>query len=122
MASRPLRTVLVVEHEPQVMRVLREILGRAGFTVLPARSGEGALRLYEEHNAAIDLLLIDCLPPEIEQLAHRHPELKVLGLSGYAGAEFAGNVPVLKKPFTPAALVGAVRSVLDGEPETARSA
>jgi CheY-like chemotaxis protein len=118
MASRPPRTVLVVEHEPQVLRVLREILRRAGFTVLPARSGAGALRLFQEHGAAIDLLLIDCLPPEIEQLARRHPELKLLGLFGYAGAEFAGNVPVLKKPFTPAALVGAVHSVLEGEPKT----
>lgn len=122
MPSPAFTTVLVVEHEPQVLRVLREILSRAGYTVLPARSGEGALRLYEKHSAAVDLLLIDCLPPEIEQLARRHPGLKVLGLSGYAGAEFADNVPVLKKPFTPAALVGAVRSVLGGEPVTARPA
>lgn len=116
MPLRKSTTVLVVEREPQVLHVLQEILARAGFMVLPARSGEGALRLYEQHQSKVDLLLIDCQPPEIAQLTRRHPGLKVLGLSGSAGAEFASDVPVLNKPFTARALVGAIRSVLGAAP------
>jgi CheY-like chemotaxis protein len=105
-------TVLVIEHEPQVRQLLREILDRAGFSVLQARNAEGALRLYEQHSCAIDLLLVDGQPPEIRELSARHPGLKVLGLSGFGGSDFAAGMPILSKPFTPAALVGAVKSLL----------
>ena len=108
MPSRSLATVLVVEREPQVLRVLKEILGRAGITVLAARSGQKALRLYEQHQSVVDLLLVDCLHPEVEQIASQHPGLKVLGLTGAAEEEFAGKLTVVQKPFTPAALVQAV--------------
>ncbi len=105
-------TVLVVEREPQVRQLLREILDRAGFSVLQARNAEGALQIYEQHRSVIDLLLVDAQPPEIRELSARHPGLKVLGLSGFGGSEFSGELPILSKPFTPEALVRAVRSLL----------
>lgn len=105
-------TVLVIEHEPQVRQLLREILDRAGYAVLQARNAEGALRLYEQHRCAIDLLLVDGQPPEIRELSARHPGLKVLGLSGFGGSDFSTGMPFLRKPFTPEALVGAVRTLL----------
>jgi DNA-binding response OmpR family regulator len=112
MPSRSSATVLVVERDPSVVRLLREILSRAGFTVLSARSAERALRLYELQRTGIGLLLIDGLPSEVEQIVRKHPELKVLCLSGLAGAEWDGDMPVLYKPFTPAALLQAIRSLL----------
>jgi CheY-like chemotaxis protein len=112
MPSRTPATVLVVEHEPEVLRVLRDILARAGFAVLLARSVEKALQLYEQHRLEVDLLVIDGRLPEIEQLTSPHPELKVLRLSGFAEGASASGLPVLNKPFTPAALVEAVRSLL----------
>jgi CheY-like chemotaxis protein len=116
MPSRTLATVLVVEDEPQVQWLLRDILARAGFTVLLARSGEKALQIYEQHRREVDLLVIDDRSPEIEQLTSQHPELKVLRLSGFAEGESVSDLPVLNKPFTPVALVEAVRSLL-GRPE-----
>lgn len=112
MPSRSLATVLVVERDPSVVRLLREILSRAGFAVLSARTVERALRLCELQRTGIGLLLIDGLPSEVEQLAGKHTELKVLCLSGLAGAEWAGDMTVLRKPFTPAALIKAIRSLL----------
>ncbi len=114
MPFRKMATVLVIEHEPQVRQLLREILDRAGFSVLHARNAEGALRLYEQHRSAIDLLLVDAQPPEIAELSARHPGLKVLGLSGSGGSGFSAGLPILQKPFTPDALVGAVRMLLEG--------
>lgn len=116
MPSRTTATVLVVEYDPQVLCVLRDILVRAGFTVLLARSGEKALQVYQQHRMEVDLLVTDGLPPEIEQLTSQRPELKVLRLSGFAGAESASGLPMLNKPFTPAALVEAVRALL-GRPQ-----
>jgi len=112
MPSRASATVLLVERDPSVVRLLREILSRAGLAVLSARDAERALRLYELQRTGIDLLLIDGLPSEVEQIVRRRPELKVLCLSGLAGAEWDGAMPVLYKPFTPAALLQAIRSLL----------
>jgi len=105
-------TVMVIEREPAVRQLLKEILQRAGFSVLQARTAESAIRLYEQHRSAIDVLLIDGQPPELKELSKRHPGLKVLGLSGVGGSEFTGEMPVLSKPFAPEALVDAVRSLL----------
>lgn len=112
MPSRASATVLLVERDPSVVRLLREILSRAGFTVLSARNAERALRLHELQRTGIDVLLIDGLPSEVEQIVRKRPELKVLCLSGLAGAEWAPDMTVLHKPFTPAALLQAIRSLL----------
>jgi CheY-like chemotaxis protein len=104
--------VLVVEHEPQVLRVVKEILARAGFDVLQARSSARALRICEQHRSTVDLLLVDCSRREFEEIARKFPELKILGLSGASGAEFAGRLQVVQMPFTPSALVDAVHSAL----------
>lgn len=120
MPSRTPATVLVVEHEPQVLCVLRDILARAGFAVLLARGVEKALQLCAQHRLEVDLLVIDGEPPEIEQLTSRRPEMKVLRLSGIAEGASASGSPVLSKPFTPVALVEAVRSLLRPEAPPAR--
>jgi CheY-like chemotaxis protein len=119
MPSRATATILVVEQDPQLLCVLRDILAKAGFTVLLARSGEKALQVYEQHRREVDLLVIDSRPPAIAQLTSQHPELKVLQLSGFAEGEPASDLPVLDKPFTPAALVEAVRSLLGRPDESA---
>ena len=121
MASETPATILVVEQDPQLLSVLRDILVRAGFTVLLARSGEKARQVYEQHRREVDLLVIDNGPPEIEHLTSQHPELKVLQLSGFPDGEPARDLPLLNKPFTPAALVEAVRSLLGRPDESAPS-
>lgn len=119
MPSETPATILVVEQDPQLLSVLRDILARAGFKVLPARSGEKARQVYEQHRREIDLLVIDNRPPEIEHLTSQHPELKILQLSGFAEGEPASDLPVLNKPFTPTALVEAVRTALGRPDESA---
>lgn len=106
-------TVMVIEREPAVRQLLKEILQRAGFTVLQARTAESAIRLYEQHRSGIDVLLIDGQAPELNELSKRYPGLKVLGLSGVGGTEFTAGMPILSKPFVPEQLVEAVRSLLN---------
>ncbi len=110
--------------EVQVRAVVARVLRGAGYTVLEAADGEEALRLAGSRGA-IDLLVSDVVMPHMggEDLAGKlraaHPGLKVLFVSGYteSGGALRGaldeNMAFLQKPFTPRALAGKIRELLD---------
>jgi CheY-like chemotaxis protein len=115
------RTVLLVDDEGGLRRVLGIVLRNAGYEVLEAADGHEALRLAEAHAGVLDLLAADVRLPGMggPELAARlltlRPGLKVLLLSGDdvpAGAP--GGVAFLGKPFAPDALVAKVGEVLGG--------
>ena len=89
-----------------------------GYAVLEARNGPEALDLAERHVGPIDLLLSDVAMPEMtgpelaRWLVRLRPGIAVLFVSGQAH-EGAGLRPPLPKPFTPEALVHAVRETLE---------
>jgi two-component system cell cycle sensor histidine kinase/response regulator CckA len=122
------RTVLVVEDEESVRALVCLVLGRRGYTVLEAGHVEEACRAAERHGGPIHLLLTDVVLSGgggrqlAADLLARHPEMKVLCMSGYSECAVAGKgvlaaVPFLPKPFSPAALADKVREVLDAQPE-----
>jgi CheY-like chemotaxis protein len=118
-------TVLVAEDEDAVRRAAVRILESAGYRVLVAANGDAAVRLCEQHQDEIRLLLTDVVMPNMSgrELALRVraliPGLTVLFMSGYAddaivhhgvldpGTRFIG------KPFSVAELRRKVREVLD---------
>lgn len=118
-------TILLVEDEEAVRALSRFVLLDSGYTVLEARHGEDALRLAEEHQGPLHLLVTDVVMPKVSgsELARRlrlvRPGLRVLYLSGYTsdavihhGVQEEGAA-FLQKPFTPRALAQKVREVLD---------
>lgn len=120
-------TILLVEDDPAVRRLAREMLERHGYRVVEASSGAEALSLMPGLLEAVALLLTDMVMPEGvggKELA-RHllaikPGLKVVYMSGYS-AEMAGRELALpkgehfiQKPFTSESLLEAVRRGLDG--------
>lgn len=119
-------TVLLVEDEPGVRRLVNETLRLHGYTVLEARHGIEALLTGAKHLGPIHLLLTDVVMPQMsgpevaEKLATVRPEVKVLYMSGYPDhpAFSKGGVDTehsfLQKPFTPSTLAQKVREVLDG--------
>jgi CheY-like chemotaxis protein len=120
-------TVLLVEDEPEVRRLTREILEMHGYAVLEAGDGATALQTAREHPGPIDLLLTDVVMPglrghEVAQaLAATGRRPRVLYISGYpelGGAESA--IGLLPKPFSPAELARKVRAVLDESVSTIR--
>jgi signal transduction histidine kinase len=127
--TRGHETVLLVEDEPEVRRLTREILETQGYAVLEAADGVTALRTARDHRGPIDLLLTDVVMPglrghEVAQaLAATGRRPRVLYISGYpdlGGADSAiGERSLLPKPFSPAELARKVRAVLD-EPAPAR--
>ena len=119
------RTVLVAEDEPAVRAIAVRMLGKLGYSVLKAATGDEALRLAEEHVNPIHLLLTDVVMPQMsgmelaERLRMTRPGTKVLFISGYTDSDILHHgildedVDFLQKPFSEAALAGKVREVLD---------
>lgn len=119
-------TILLVDDEPQVVQIVREMLNREGFRVLDAIDAAEAIESAQSHNGPIHLLLTDIVMPEMngrvlaDKLTEARPGLKVLYMSGfmkeailkYYGIHITG-IPFLQKPFTRETLVRKVREVLE---------
>ena len=130
--ARGTETIVVVEDEDGVRALVQRTLEARGYTVVAARDGEEALRLVAGRLDRVALLLTDVVMPGMGgvALAARMQagaaHLRVLYMSGYAAEEIDRRgmtaVPgrLLRKPFTGADLVLAVRQVLDA-PVTARA-
>jgi signal transduction histidine kinase/DNA-binding response OmpR family regulator len=113
-------TVLVVDDDPDIVRVAHAFLAEAGYRVLTARDGAEALAVLE--TAACDTVLCDIFMPNKEgietcrELRRLYPSLPVIAMSGALGgasylrvAERLGAVAGLDKPFDSLQLVSAVR-------------
>ena len=121
-------TVLVVEDEAGVRRLVVSALQSSGYTVLSAGDADEAERIFGGGIGTVDLLVSDVMMPGrsgpelYRALVRRAPGLKVLFISGYAeqtimsSGELPPDAPLLSKPFTPEALARRVRQVLRAEP------
>jgi two-component system, cell cycle sensor histidine kinase and response regulator CckA len=113
-------TILLVEDEPAVRQLFAQALARAGYRVLEARNGQEALKVFDEHGEAVDLLLTDMRMPYMggaelaKRLRSRRLTLKLICISGYPGTLDADEaVDFLAKPFSRDDLLSKVREVLD---------
>ena len=124
-AGRAHETILVVEDEQPLRDLVRKVLLGQGYAVLEARHGGDALRLVEHHRGPLDLVVSDCVMPEMgggelcSRLLPLRPGIRTLLISGYPDDELVGRgaggagSAFLKKPFTSAELLGRVRELLD---------
>jgi len=118
-------TVLLVEDEGGVRALAMHILKSCGYTVLNAADGAEALRIAEQHQGRIDLVVTDVIMPRVsgrevaEHMAALQPSVKILFLSGYTDDAVVrhgiaeADMAFLQKPFSPVSLATKVREVLD---------
>jgi two-component system, cell cycle sensor histidine kinase and response regulator CckA len=117
-------TVLLVDDEDGVRKLVCAILQSNGYSVIEASNGHSALAAYEKNAHKIDLVLTDVVMPQmdgfefVDRLVEKNPDVKVLFMSGYrdnpiGDAEAQPSRPFLHKPFTPDALLAKVREILD---------
>ncbi|AHG93853.1 PAS sensor protein (plasmid) [Gemmatirosa kalamazoonensis] len=131
------RTVLLAEDDHAVRRVTARILRGAGYRVLEAGDGAGALELWRAYGSEIDALVADMRMPRLggESLARivatEQPGFPVVLMTGGAGggnghgergagsaahtevlAARAGDVPPLEKPFAAASLLDRLAALL----------
>ena len=116
-------TILVVEDQVNVRKLIVQILQAHGYRVLEAANGYQALDEAARHPEVLHLMITDVVMPGMpgpelaRRLASVHPGTRVLFTSGYSETRNAleSSVPFIAKPFTPASLLGKVREVLAGE-------
>jgi CheY-like chemotaxis protein len=123
-----MRTILVVEDEPKVLKLVSTMLETQGYRVFAAANGHHALRIFAE-NPEIDLLLTDVVAPGMsgpmiaDEIAAQRPGIRVLFMSGYDGTQVVQRYVVeqgcslIVKPFTPNQLIAKIAAALDKGPE-----
>jgi PAS domain S-box-containing protein len=119
-------TILLVEDEPDILKMSTMMLEGMGYTVIAAGTPGEAIRLAREHLGRIDLLLTDVVMPEMNgrdlagNIMSIYPDIKCLFMSGYTTNVIAHHsvldqgVHFLQKPFSLGDLSGKVREALEG--------
>jgi len=121
-------TIFLVEDEPVLREMARDILESYGYRILEASSGKEALGMWNLTRGKIDLLLTDMIMPDgvsgaelAQRLLAGQPHLKIIFTSGYTANEVSPEVLAktrarfLQKPYTHDMLAKIVRDALDGK-------
>ncbi|MGD0253627.1 MAG: ATP-binding protein [Verrucomicrobiota bacterium] len=120
-------TIFLVEDEPVLREMARDILESYGYRILEASSGKEALGMWNQTRGKIDLLLTDMIMPDgisgaelAQRLLAGQPHLKIIFTSGYTANEVNPEMLAktrahfLQKPYTHDMLAKIVRDTLDG--------
>ncbi len=111
-------TILLVEDQDPVRRVMEAMLKRHGYQVLSAASSKEALATAQQYRGMIHLLITDMAMPGVsgrtmaESLVVARPEMKVLYVSGYGDADSQSDMHFLQKPFSTEELATKIREML----------
>jgi CheY-like chemotaxis protein len=117
-----LATILLVDDDESIRRLVRRILMEHGFSVIEASDGAEALEVASAHAERLDLVLTDVIMPKVnglvlaQRLLQERPGIRVLYMSGFVEKSILlathPESTLLQKPFTQDALIAAVRQVL----------
>ena len=121
-APQSATTILLVDDDPFMLRLMDLILREAGYEIIQARGGEEALAKIRERSS-VDLVISDVVMPGMdgellrETVKRLWPACKFIVCSGYPDkcwdlANSDAHIATLPKPFTASALKQCVREVL----------
>jgi CheY-like chemotaxis protein len=125
------KSVLIVDDDPHILRLLRKALSKAGYDVAEACDGRSAMNRVRQ--SEVDVMVTDLVMPgqegveTITQLRREFPQVKIVAMSGAANGrylricELLGANAVLQKPFPPKTLVEAIENLLPRRPATTNS-
>ena len=123
------KTILVVDDEPEVRKLVGAMVSRQGYNVLTADSGDHAIKVFQNQKGKVDLLLTDVVAPGMsgpmlaDKLCAMQPGLRVLFMSGYDSTQVVQHYVVekgyalLPKPFTVEELAQKVEEVFSQKPK-----
>lgn len=126
-SPRGTESVLIVEDEPELLKVTEQMLRELGYTVFAVNDPEDALLYANEFSDKIDLLLTDVIMPKMNgrdlanTITTRHPTIRCLFMSGYTADIIAHQgvldegINFLQKPFSVQNISNKIRAVLDAE-------
>ena len=116
-------TILIVDDQQQVLRMVEFMLRAAGYEVYGASNATDALAIASQVGCGLNLLLTDMIMPDIDghdlMLALRRlcPNVDTIVMSGALSADDVRikNYKMIWKPFTMEQLVEAVKEALGGQ-------
>lgn len=126
-ATRGHGTILLVEDQQSILKMVTVMLERLGYTVLSADTPGKAIQLAIEQTGDIDLLLTDVVMPEMSgrdlaiNILSLYPKTKPIFMSGYTADVIANQgvldegVLFIQKPFSMHDLANMVREVMDSK-------
>ncbi len=118
-------TLLLVEDEENVRRLLNHVLQRRGYHVLEACDGVEALKIFQQRAKEIQLVITDMVMPRMtgrelgENLLKIRPDMRIIYMSGYTDdvlvrtGAIGPGMSFLQKPLRPEVLAAKVRETLD---------
>jgi signal transduction histidine kinase/CheY-like chemotaxis protein len=118
-------TILLVEDDPAILDLTRQLLTGLGYSVMTAGTPTSALKLSERCRDTIHLLITDVIMPEmngrdlVRRMEAAFPHIKHMFMSGYTAdvidrsGAFDQNVPFMQKPFSRRELAATVRKALE---------
>lgn len=118
-------TILIVEDEPRMLRLLEKVLSRHGYEVLAASDGEQAIEVYRCYKPRIGVVLLDVGLPKttgwqvLLKMKEENPDVRVVIASGYlepkmkAEMSGAGVRHFVNKPYRLAEVEKTVRSLIE---------
>jgi len=121
------KTVLIVEDEELMLRLLERYFSRRGYRVLVASDGEQAIEIYRRDQPRIDAVLLDMRLPKstgeevFRVMKDENPAIKVIMASGFLDPEvrtamaLAGAKRFVNKPYNLDELLKTFQSVIDND-------
>jgi len=117
-------TVLVVDDETRMRKLLKDFLRQKEYNVLEANDGEEALEIFEENQNKIDLILLDVMMPKLDgwsvlRQIRQKSKVPVIMLTARGEEQdelFGFELGVdeyISKPFSPKILVARVQAILN---------
>lgn len=121
-------TIMLVDDEPSVVKVIQKILERLGYRVIAAQSGLEAVEIAKRRGGEIDLVLLDMIMPGMDggetfdRIREVQPKMPILLCSGYAIDGQAQQIlqrgcnGFIQKPFNLSEISRKIRQLLDACP------
>ena len=116
-------TVLIVDDEERMRKLIKDFLSKKGYSILEAADGEEALKVFEENQNKINLILLDVMMPKLDgwsvlrqiRQTSKVPIIMLTARSEEQDELFGFELGVdeyISKPFSPKILVARVEAIL----------
>ena len=117
------KSILVVDDEVRMRKLIKDFLGAKGYSVIEAKDGEEALKIFEENSSKIQLILLDVMMPKLDgwsvlRQIRQTSKVPIIMLTARGEEQdelFGFELGVdeyISKPFSPKILVARVEAIL----------
>jgi CheY-like chemotaxis protein len=123
--AHPRSTILVVEDEKHMLRLLKSTLSEHGLVVFTAADGDEAIDTYRRHKTEIDIVLLDVGLPKVKgmdvlyKMKGEKPDVRIVISSGYLEPELkteiqkAGVEHIIQKPYVVDEVAQMIRRLIE---------